>query len=208
MKKLWIDTETTGTNPRKHAIVQLAGMVEIDGVIVEEFDIRMRPFPNAFIDDRALDVNHLTREEVMAYPDHTEGFRQFCAIMERHINVFKREDKFTLAGYNTRFDEEFLRELFNMCGSKYFGSYFWFPALDVAQFAHAHFCAYKRRHRLINCKLSSVATAMNIPLPENLHDAMADIRLTRQVWLAIQEGEKQRILRQHELQAEAAHEGC
>lgn len=33
MKILWIDTETTGLDPDKHGIIQLAMIVDIDGQI-------------------------------------------------------------------------------------------------------------------------------------------------------------------------------
>ena len=205
MKKIWIDTETTGLNPTRHAIVQLAGIVEVDGEVKEEFDIRMRPFSGAHIDSRALECNGLTREQVMAYPEQHEGFRQFCAIMERHIDVFDREDKFTLAGYNPKFDEDFLRALFNMNGSKYFGSYFWFPSIDTAAFAHEYLCSIGRRQKMPNCKLGTVAEELGLSLPDNLHDALADIRLTRQVWLTVRERETTRIIKQYK--AGLIHEG-
>lgn len=197
MKIIWLDTETTGLSPARHAIVQLAGIVEVDGEVKEEFDIRMRPFSGAHIDSRALECNGLTREAIMAYPEHDEGFRQFCNLMERHIDVFNREDKLTFAGYNPKFDEEFLRALFNMCGSKYFGSYFWFPCVDVAAYAHEYLCSVGRRQEMPNCKLGTVAEELGLPVPENLHDAVADIRLTRQVWQTVKERERTRIIKQY-----------
>jgi DNA polymerase III epsilon subunit-like protein len=35
-KTLYIDTETTGTDPAKHGLIQLACIAEIDGEVAEE----------------------------------------------------------------------------------------------------------------------------------------------------------------------------
>ena len=34
-KIAWIDTETTGLNPKEHALIQLSGIIEIDGCVKE-----------------------------------------------------------------------------------------------------------------------------------------------------------------------------
>ena len=56
MKLLFFDLETTGTNPARHGIHQISGIVEIDGVEQERFDFKVRPNPKAEILDEALAV--------------------------------------------------------------------------------------------------------------------------------------------------------
>lgn len=43
-KFLYFDVETTGTDPAKHDIIQLSGIIEWDGKEVDRFDYRVKPF--------------------------------------------------------------------------------------------------------------------------------------------------------------------
>ncbi len=57
MQKLFFfDLETTGLNPVKCAIHQIAGKVIVDGEVKEDFNIHCRPFAGALVDDYALEV--------------------------------------------------------------------------------------------------------------------------------------------------------
>ena len=37
-KRFFYDLETTGTNPGKNGIHQISGMIEIDGIVMEQFN--------------------------------------------------------------------------------------------------------------------------------------------------------------------------
>jgi len=50
-KIIYVDTETGGSDPKIHALLELAGVVEINNRIVEKFHYKMRPFENDIIDD-------------------------------------------------------------------------------------------------------------------------------------------------------------
>lgn len=52
--KIFYDLETTGLDERKSSIHQLSGSVEVNGELVESFDIRMSPHPKAVIEKAAL----------------------------------------------------------------------------------------------------------------------------------------------------------
>ena len=54
--KIFYDVETTGENPNKHSIHQVAGLIEVDDQVVEEFNIHSRPHPKAAIEPEALKV--------------------------------------------------------------------------------------------------------------------------------------------------------
>lgn len=68
MKLVFFDLETTGVNPGKNGIHQISGQIVIDGVVKESFDFHVQPNPKAIIEDEALKVAGVTREQVMAYP--------------------------------------------------------------------------------------------------------------------------------------------
>ena len=64
MKLLFFDLETTGTNPGKHGIHQISGQIVIDGIVKESFDFHVQPNPKAIIEDEALAVAGVTREQI------------------------------------------------------------------------------------------------------------------------------------------------
>lgn len=187
MKRLWLDVKTTGRNSRRHSLIQLAGIIEIDDIVQEEFCILLRPMPGEFIDDAVMETNRLDRSTIMDYPPAHEGFYQFCRIMEHYVDVFSKQDKFTVYAYNAPNDEQFVRQLFLKCGSKFFGAYFWWPWIDAAGAIHEYLCACGRRQLMPNGKLASMAEALRVPLPEGPHDVMANVRLTRECWFKTQD---------------------
>ncbi|MBR2476215.1 MAG: 3'-5' exonuclease, partial [Bacteroidaceae bacterium] len=68
MKIFFYDLETTGTLFWKHGIHQISGAIVIDGEVKERFDLRVAPNPKAIVEDAALQVAGVTREQIMAYP--------------------------------------------------------------------------------------------------------------------------------------------
>lgn len=110
MKILYYDLETTGTNPGKNGIHQISGEIVINGVSREKFDFRVRPNPKALIEDEALQVAGVTREQILAYPPMEEIYKQFLSMIGRYVSKYDKNDKFFLAGYNNAaFDNQFLR---------------------------------------------------------------------------------------------------
>jgi DNA polymerase-3 subunit epsilon len=97
------------------------------------------------------------------------------------VDRFNKKDKIFLCGYNNvKFDNEFLRELFNRNGDKYFGSWFWSGGIDLMILA-----LEKLRHKraeMDNFKLMTVAKELGIVLNESkLHNAVYDIELTIEI---------------------------
>lgn len=186
-KVLWIDLETTGLNSLSHAIIQLAALVEIDGEIVEEIDLRMRPLAKHKIDEAALAENGLSEAEIRTYPHQADQYRAFEALIARYVNRYEKLDKFILAGYNINtFDEPFLRQLFldNAVDRKarkyggYFGSWFFWPKRDVQTYLAEHLVEHGLR--LSDYKLSTVCEHFGIAI--NAHDALSDIQSTRALY--------------------------
>lgn len=178
MKRLYYDLETTGLNPAKHGIHQMAGMVVINGELKDRFNIKMQPNPKAQYDPEALKVANLTKEQILQYQPFEAGYKEFMGIIEKHVDRFNKKDKFHLVGYNNRaFDDNFLRGLLRQNGNEYFGSYFWSDSIDVLVLSSYFLEA--RRVELPNFKLSTVAAHMGITVEESkLHEAGYDIDLT------------------------------
>lgn len=180
MKRLWLDSETTGTDPRRHAVTQIAMLVEIDGKVVREWECKLRPWEGAEIEQEALTVTGKTLEEIMAYPEHKAGYAEFISVLGSYVSRFDRSDKFFLHGYNVTFDADFLHSLADKCGDPYLMSYMVWPGICVAQQIAA-----KRPDFWIGLrkrKLGIIAEAMGVHVEGMLHDALTDIRLTRAIW--------------------------
>lgn len=181
MKRLFYDLETTGLNPAKHSIHQLAGKIVIDGEVKETFDIKMQPNPKAQIDPEALKVAGITVETLKTYQSFQSGYLQFHKIVSKYVDQFNKKDKFHLVGYNIcAFDNDFLRGLFKQNDNMYFGSYFWSDCIDVFPIA----CMILEEHRtsMENFKLGTVAKKFGIDVKDDkLHDGLYDIELTEQI---------------------------
>lgn len=181
-KLLYLDLETTGLYSWKNAVVQISGEVEIDGVTKEKFNLLVKPFAGAVIEDTALKVNGRTREELETFTCAPEIFNVFRTMLEKYVSKWNKKDKFFMVGYNSHsFDSQFLREFFKKNGEKYYGSYFWSAGHDVMLLA-----AYKLsevRHQMKDFKLMTVAKQLGIEVDESrLHDAEYDIEITKAMY--------------------------
>lgn len=182
MKFCFIDTETTGTDRQKHALIQFAGEIVINGKIVDQFNITSAPFPGDVIDQEALDVNGLTEMIIRAYQLPKEAYKEFLNLLAKYCDRYNKEDKMHFVGWNSDFDAAFVREFFEKNGDPYFGSWFWYPILDVSKLAGLQLAP--RRHQMVNFKLTQVARFLNIKVDESkAHDAMYDIELTMKIFL-------------------------
>lgn len=180
MKVIYIDTETTGLEPKEHGIIQIAGFVEIDGQRVEDFNFRCNILPNDVISDKALEINHKTREEIAAFQDPYLTKDLFTAMMKKYVNPYDREDKFIMGGYNVKFDIDFLKAWFAKMGDKYYNSWFDYHAMDVYPIAVCALRNDPKTATLKDYKLVTVAAALGIPVTD-AHDAMVDINMTKLV---------------------------
>lgn len=181
MRKLcFIDTETTGTEPKVHGLIQLAGLIVIDDAEVASFNYHIAPFEADVIEDSALVVNKISREELATFVKPRLVYDAIQSILTRHVDKFNKQDKLFFVGYNARFDADFVRAFFEKCGDTYFGSWFWFPPIDVMNLAAVRMM--EDRATMANFKLATVADALGLKSKGALHDALTDIRLTQQIF--------------------------
>lgn len=180
--KMFYDLETTGLDERKHSIIQLAGVVEINDDVVEEFDIKIKPHPKAELDPHAMQINKVTPEELETYMEMTVALDQFKNILRRYIDPYRKDQKAWLVGFNNRkFDDVFLRKFFELCGDSFFGSWFWSDSQDVMVLASLYL--EDRRHKMSSFRLETVARELGIVVDADLlHEAKYDINLLRQIY--------------------------
>lgn len=178
-KKLWFDTETTGIDPFKHDIVQIAGLIEIDGVICEEFNIKCAPTNLETVSQEALDVTGLTLDEIKSWQAPGFALNQLLKIFDKYIDKFNKADRFTPCGHNSQFDLNMLQSFFRKNGNKFgTGSYQNWKAIDTLMFVRIIDDAYPLG--VENHKLGTLCEHFGISI--DAHDALSDIKATRELY--------------------------
>ena len=177
-KIAWIDTETTGINFKDSAILQLAVLIEIDKKIVEEFSINMQPHEDATIAPAALRVHGITHVQWEHFDLPTIGLHKLRQQLGKHVNKYNKNDKFVVAGYNVNFDVQMLRSIFLRDGDKFFGSWFFWPVIDVQTYVAE--AIISQNLNLVNYKLGTVCKHYGIDI--EAHEALSDITATRNLY--------------------------
>ena len=131
-KIIFIDTETGGVNPEKSALIQLSGIIRIDKKDVEKFNFYIKPFENSEVNEKALEVQGRTLDELKAekYIEEKEVYKQFINLLDKYIDKYDKTDKFIVAEYNVRFDVDILKALFQRHGNNFSFSYLDSSMLD------------------------------------------------------------------------------
>ena len=184
-KYCFLDVETTGVDSSKHGILQISGMIRVEGKPEEFFDFKVRAFKEDLIDPEAIKISGLDPEKGLA-PDqvHIELLRIFT----KYVDRYSKKDKFFFVGYNADFDNRFLRRFFEKCRDKYFGSWFWFPYIDLMTLAG--FRLMKQRPAMENFKLATVCRVLGIEFDlMKAHDARYDIEKTVELFNKLVERE-------------------
>jgi len=182
-KILWFDTETTGLNPDKNGIVQLSGIIEIDGCIVDDFNYKMRPFDGDEISQEALNIHGYSKDEIKSFEDPYSIRIELISKLSKYCDKFNKNDKYYPAGYNGKFDVDFLSSWFKKCGDNYLGSWLNWRTIDPLPIINI--MALKGKIVLQNHKLETVCNHFGIEL--KAHDAMSDIKATRELFLKLSE---------------------
>lgn len=178
MKKiLYLDTETTGLNPKHHDVVQVAGIIEINGRIREEFSIYTQPFDYNTIQKKALDVNKLTVKKLRTFDHPLVGVAKFIALVDKYIDRYEPSDKFIVIAHNAPFDYNFIREWWYKSETKIpFNSYFHRSMIDTVSIFKCLMSS--NLIKIKNSKLSTIADYYGISFGKlGSHNALADTRV-------------------------------
>jgi DNA polymerase III epsilon subunit-like protein len=184
-RRFWVDTETTGLDPREHFAFQISYLIEESGRILLRRTLEMRPenYTMFKFDKDAENVHGYFREKIIAFAPEAEQYQAFLADLRQFA-----KDRLTIAGYNIDFDIRFMRELFNRnnpdgTGEKVFYSFFDYMPCDVLQLAQA--CRIAGKLDLPNIDLESVCRYFGIST-EGAHHSMTDILNTKAVFDKLQ----------------------
>lgn len=178
MKILFIDTETGGIDSKKSALIQMSGIIRVDKKNVEEFNFFIKPFVGSEVTQEALNVQGRTFLDLEdeKYEEEEIVYKKFQDILNKYVDKFDKEDKFVVAGYNVKFDINFLEEFFKRNNDKYLFSYIKRRNLDPIDYIpFLQMC--NLLPELPNNKLGTWCEYFNIPL--DAHDSLNDIRATK-----------------------------
>ncbi len=184
-----LDTKTTGLNPEKNAMIQLSGFLT-DSMktreIVSEFNIRLRPWDEAEVEEKALEVNGITIEDLTKYPDAEIGFKEFRNVLiSAQISQFAdKMDKLFILGYNCPFDIGFLKEFWNRykLGSQGLYRFYNYYAIDLYPIMVDKYV----RGELEGVKsLKLVDVCAHYGIEFDAHDALEDAKAVYELWLKI-----------------------
>lgn len=151
-KEIFIDVETNRSlDPRTGKITEIGIIYRINGKIKKEVEFK------------------------------TNIYKNLIKFLDSIINKYDKEDKAYFIAYNAKFDNDFIRELFNKNNNKFYGSYFHNPVIDVMQIASYKFMIKNRKP--INFKLGTLCKYFRIKInDEKLHNALYDIRKTKELY--------------------------
>lgn len=182
IKYLFYDLETTGVSYIRNGVHQLAGIYVEDRKVIDTINLNIQPHPKCEIEDEALKVSGVAREDLATYIPMEKAYLTFLHFLGRYVNKFDKKDKIYLVGFNNRgFDDKFLRRFFEYNGDQYFGSWFWADSLDVMVLAA--YALRSVRTQMENFKLETVAAKCGVPFdPAKAHDALYDVGVTMKIF--------------------------
>lgn len=178
-KILYFDVETTGLDSNLNYIIQLSGIIEIDGKVRENFNFKVRPVNWVTISPEALQVTGVTIEQLRTsvYKEVSAVHAQFVDLLGKYCNKYDRSDKYYVGGYNVQFDLGFLRRFFQVAEDKYMGS--WFNGRAIDPYQVLMWLDYHDHLKLDNYKLATACAHYGITI--QAHDALSDILATREL---------------------------
>lgn len=180
----WYDVETTGLSVDKGAaVVQIALLIIEDDVEVKKFNFNINPYSYrraVTIDPYALTINGYKEGDFDSY----KSLEEVMVEVMNYLTVTYPSNKLTLCGYNnSTFDKYFIEDMFNDIGRK-FQMYFNWKQIDVFELVKAlQFMGVMTK--TFNQKLGTIGEYLKIPLRGELHDALTDVYLTRDIYLKI-----------------------
>lgn len=183
MTIVFFDLETGGLNPRKHPITQIAA-IALDDELAELESFEAKVIFSVLEGTREALTKQKYTPEVWAREGRRadEVARDFSAFLKRHASIERiaasgKPYKLALcAGHNAAaFDGPFLHEWFKRIG---LFCPIAFHVLDTMQRAAWFFLENPEVTPPENLKLGTLCEYFGIPLGDDAHDALADIRAT------------------------------
>jgi len=168
---IYLDFETSGLDPSRHAILQAAWIIEQDGEVISERVIDICPESDADMCLAALECNNFSLERIKAGKSvgyFLEAFRA-DGLQISHPRI---------CGHNIQFDIGFLMAAIKKHHDNLTLYFDFKKAVDTVSIAR--FLDYQGLISLPDYKLVTLCKHFGIQI--KAHDALEDIRATRQLF--------------------------
>ena len=102
VKIMYFDLETVCLDTYKDACVffQFSGIIEVNGVEKERFNLYMNPDCPENYNPDSLAFNGITEDDLEQHENHVDVFPKFLEIVARYVDPFDKNDKMHTIGYN------------------------------------------------------------------------------------------------------------
>jgi DNA polymerase III epsilon subunit-like protein len=176
---VWIDTETTGKDPRDSGAFEIAMLIYQGNRCVFERLYHLNPLDDEVKwSEEAYRVNGVSEETIRSYPPLKEVVPEIV----NDLKEFMPREKYAFAGYNCNFDFGYIGALFFRVGV-FTNEFFNGRLIDVYELVKMATVA-GLLPKTENQKLATMTKALKIP-HEAAHTAMDDIKATRRLYEAI-----------------------
>lgn len=181
MDIVFCDLETTGLDPNRHAIVEIA---LIKGEEVYDKWIKLTVQELAVAESIALKVNQYWARVQDVEDDRVVDSGNFPRVyysrQEAAYDIAQFTDGCILAGNNVKFDQQFLEVWLRKHGACPTWDY---HVLDVPTYA-AGFLTASSASAKPPFKSSFISQALRVPEPDEAHTAMGDALWSKRIWEA------------------------
>lgn len=171
-----IDIESTGFNPHKNDIIQLAAVEILDDLTIgRTFETKLRPVRPQYWTEGAEKIHKITKFEAMRFPERREGIMEFMKWLLPLKPMFQLG--FVYHGKNN-FDYNFVKAAFvgEILHDSFFKAF-----SDEMVYSTCDLSA--EWLKLENNKLNTVCKALKIDL--NHHEALSDAIACAKIWCAL-----------------------
>jgi DNA polymerase-3 subunit epsilon len=171
VKLLYLDVETTGLDPEKDEIRQVACKA-----FVGEKEDKMLNVKVKYNKKCSFLTKKQQEEHNEAALTNKTAFEKFLKYLRKHVNPYDPNDKFTLVAYNAPHDDSFLRQWFEDKGNKFYGSFFYNGPMCVMQKAIYYLTISGMRNQVQSMKMEDICRYFGVPFDKNkLHEAGYDV---------------------------------
>jgi DNA polymerase-3 subunit epsilon len=180
MTVCWVDTETTGIDPRYSGAFEIALLIYKGSECVHEKLYRLNPLSEEVKwSEDAYKVNGVSKETILSYPPIETVVPELVADLKNHLPP----EKYVFAGYCSDFDFGHIGALLYRGGDFQIKDLFNKRLIDVFELVKKA-AGMGLLPKTENQKLETLAKALNIAHGV-AHTAMDDIKATRRIYEAI-----------------------
>lgn len=192
-KLIGCDTETSGTKPWKHGIVEIGAiLVDLDGNQKDIYQAYCNPGDVEY-DPIALKINNLTIDFIKAQRPIREVLIEFIAWMDKNLELSNKDSKVGIVGNNFGFDSWFFQYAFDKHVPEldYKTKWMFRRIIEMKGFVNAILPQYPHMAQ------TKLGTLLNID-NENAHGAIGDAKQMLELYLHLMSINERRILLDYE----------